>query len=174
MCARYDFNTFRGWRVRSTCLCFAKSSDSGQPSKWFAMCLRNTCASDPSSVGKMLARSAGIDASTSAREGRSAPVCFKKWANKGSSTTPKSGRCAKLYIKAVLQLRGPDQRDTVMPITERPLRYLCSFAAPSHGPTAPSNGTCTDHRGRNDRHLGAAQSRAPWGQTIQTPSRPIG
>jgi len=65
-------------------------------------------------VGKMRARSAGIDASTSARDGRFAPVCRKKCASKGSSTTPKSGRCAKLYIKAVLQLRGPDQRETVI------------------------------------------------------------
>ena len=50
--------------------------------------------------------------STSSREGRSDPVNSKKCANNGSSITLKSDRCAKLYISAVLQLRGPDHNET--------------------------------------------------------------
>ena len=50
--------------------------------------------------------------SASSREGRCDPVNFKKCANKGSSITLKSDRCAKLYISAVLQLRGPDHNET--------------------------------------------------------------
>ena len=66
----------------------------------------------------MDSKSAFIVCSTSSLEGRSAPVSFRKCANNGSSTTLKSERCAKLYISAVLQLRGPDHKETFISLSK--------------------------------------------------------
>jgi hypothetical protein len=42
------------------------------------------------------------------------PVSFRYAAYKGSSTTSQSGLCAQLYMKLVLQHRGPDQQCMVL------------------------------------------------------------
>ena len=47
---------------------------------------------------------------------------FRKCANKGSSTTRVSDRCAKLYIVAVLPFLGPAHNATV-----RAMRYASRF-----------------------------------------------
>ena len=114
MCCWYEANTRTGSRVRSTCLCCVKSAISSQPSVWLAMCFRNkwdVCGH--SNCAKIEGRSRGIVANTASREGRAAPVCSKKWPNNGSSITLMSRRCAKLYIRAVLQLRGPDHSEMI-------------------------------------------------------------
>ena len=54
-----------------------------------------------------------MEASTSSRDGLDAPVCWRKCPNKGSSMTLVSCLWAKLYMVAVLPVRGPAHKASV-------------------------------------------------------------